>query len=100
MKIFFVSIAIIITAFIFSGGLNKDSYRMSGLDNDTNIKRQVYLGESLGRYYSNRIGVYYFNKVYPLQSKFEYTFFSSLKSIFIFIPLYGLIFYLGVNKKT
>lgn len=87
-------ILIIVLLTIFSSF----KYNFSALEIDRNITRQEYLGNGLGKIYKNRIGVYFFTKVYPRFMKFESSLFSKFESVFIYMPIFGLLTFLGWRK--
>lgn len=74
-------------------------YNFSALEIDRNVTRQEYFGNGLGKIYKNRFGVYFFTKVYPRFMKFESSLFSKFESVFIYMPIFGLLIYLGSKQK-
>lgn len=78
--------------------LNPKTYILSPLEIDKNITRQEYLGNSLGKIYRNRFGVFYFKEVYPKFVKFESNLFSGFKSPFFYMLLFGFLTHRGWKK--
>lgn len=99
MKIFTILFLIVFFAFWFGGGLNSSSYQLSRLEIDKNATRQAYYGPALGKIYENRVGVFYFGKIFPKQIKAESVFFNVLNKVWIFLPLYLILVYLGYKKS-
>lgn len=74
------------------------NFNFSPLEIDKNITRQEYLGSGLGIIYGNRIGVYYFTKVYPRFVKTEQNFFLMFNNPFVYITIFGSLIYFGWKK--
>jgi hypothetical protein len=92
-------ILIIVPVIIFILDLfGSKTYSFSKLEIDRNVTRQEYYGDGLGRIYKNRLGVTFFNGIYPRLNKFQTKFFSDLSSGFIFILFYTLLVILGLRK--
>lgn len=79
--------------------LSSKTYRLSPLEVDKNITRQEYLGNSLGKIYKNRYGVFFFKEVSPRFVKFESNLFSIFDKPFIYMPILILIIYVGFKKN-
>lgn len=99
MKKVFLIVVFLFLIFVFKGGMNKASYKYSALEIDKQLTRQQYYGD-LGKIYKNRFGVFGFTKIYPAIAKFENVFYSGLDNPYIYISLYGILFYWGIRKKV
>jgi hypothetical protein len=98
MKILISVFLFLSVTFILNRGVSSSSYEFSRLEIHRIFLRSQYFGEGLGRVYKNRFGVYYFDKLYPVQTKLQSVFFSSLDPILIFFPLYGFLLIKGFKK--
>jgi hypothetical protein len=98
MKVTILVVIFVIFAFILGKGLNSTSYLPSKLDTHRIFLRTQYFGEGLGKIYENRFGLFYFDKVYPLETKIQTVFFSGLNPVLIFLPLYAFLFYKGFKN--
>jgi len=99
MKKIILVFMVLLAVFLIRGGFNRSAYIFSPLELDKTATRQNYFGD-LGKIYRNRFGVYFFKNIFPKTAKFETVFYNSLDSFYIFIPLYGLLFYWGVKKQN
>jgi hypothetical protein len=99
MKVFILVISFLFIAFVLHGGLRLVSYEPSRLETHRVFLRTQYFGEGLGKIYKNRFGIFYFDKVYPIGTKFQTVFFSSLDPVLVFLPLYGFLFYWDYRKN-
>jgi nitrogenase molybdenum-iron protein alpha/beta subunit len=100
MRIFYLVASIIIVLFIFGGGLDLSSYKQSTLEADRNITRQEYYGSELGKIYKNRFGLAYLNKIYPVGTKIESVFFSSIDSAAFYFSLFSFLIFIGYKKHS
>ena len=85
--------------FAFLGVFNPKNYQFSSLENDMNLKRKVYYSQTLGRIYGNRVGVFYFDEVYPKYKKVETNIFTVFGKTYVYLPLFGIVLYKGLRKK-
>jgi hypothetical protein len=93
-----LSVLLILFLVIIFGILINRSGNFSALETDRNKTRQEYLGNGLGRIYKNRIGLYYFNNVYPKTMKFEISLFTFFNKPYIYISIFGVLAYFGLKK--
>lgn len=98
MKKYIFIILFILSLIFFRNIVDSKNYIFSPLEIDKTLTRQEYLGDGLGKIYKNRFGVAYFNKIYPIMTKFESNFFADLGDGIVFIPLIGALIYLGYKK--
>lgn len=95
-NIFLILLLLLIVGFSLSSNI---SNRFSALEIDKNTTRQEYLGNGLGKLYKNRIGVYYFTKIYPKFFKIEQNFFLLFNSPLIYMTIFGSTAYFGWKNK-
>ena len=99
MKVYILIISFLFIVFVLHGGSRPASYEPSRLETHQVFLRTQYFGEGLGKIYKNRFGIFYFDKVYPLEAKFQNIFFFGLNPVLIYLPLYGFLFFWGYREK-
>ncbi|MFZ3301997.1 MAG: hypothetical protein WA152_04765 [Microgenomates group bacterium] len=98
MKKTFILLLTLFFAFYMLNVIERSFDNYSQIEIGNNFSRREYLGNELGIFYKNRVGLYYFDNVYPRLAKINSLTFAGLESRIIYVPLIVFIMYLGFKK--